>query len=248
MKIYQEITSLHVPDSLLSSYIHSTVTTLDDWWNFRIQYSKHTGLTGFLSHLFKIGDRSPSKISLFQANGRVMNNEFFPSYNVDSVSDNSNEMVPFRLTRNIQNFLSPMIIEGVIGGSLGSFNQLLYQQQDILKHSLYLFFRDDLVSWESAKRPFDNDQQIRLFEKQIRERVNANAVQFLKKIHLLIPNPQSTQPLGFDVNNKTGGQGQGGPGQQGIQIPINAKVLQLIKIAMAKTKICSMQPTWAPWF
>ena len=251
LRLYHDITTTLVPDTLFSAFAHRAFPNLTQLFAFRMEFSRQLALAGYLSYLLKIGERAPHKLSLHQQSGRLVNTDFYPSYNEQQLIDCS-EPVPFRLTRNLQRFLSPPVLDGLFPAVLMSVNSCLLQQSDVLKNFMQLFLRDDLLSFTTARLPIDSDATQRQIERGMREKVQLNVNNLIKRIHVLMPASQTSQTQAAQQAGSSASSSKDAAAASAFSasppIPINSKVLQMIKIATAKSKLCMMPPTWAPWF
>ena len=66
---------------------------------------------GLLSHMLLVGSRSPNKLLIAKASGKIHQLEFYPNYNSQCLLER-NESVPFRLTRNLTSLFTPYGVEG----------------------------------------------------------------------------------------------------------------------------------------
>jgi phosphatidylinositol kinase/protein kinase (PI-3 family) len=57
------------------------------------------------------------------------------------------EAVPFRLTPNLQDFMTPSVIEGVLSSAIHSIAEVYYKPESELCEFLPLIVRDELISW-----------------------------------------------------------------------------------------------------
>ena len=76
------------------------------------------GAAGLLCHLLLLGGRAPAKILISRETGRVMHCELFLSYSNERGVLETQDHVPFRLTRNLVAFFSPPMVEGVFVATL----------------------------------------------------------------------------------------------------------------------------------
>lgn len=88
------------------------------------------------------------------------------------------EAVPFRFTPNVQEFMTPVGIEGLFTSCLMATARSLTEPELELDQYLSLFVRDELIHWYvSNHRPVSDGQ--------FRDRVNANVHQIKTKAQFL---------------------------------------------------------------
>jgi transformation/transcription domain-associated protein len=223
LRVYTDICSRLVPDTILQRYIHETLPAADQLFVFKSQLCAQLALSGFLSYLLKIGERHLHRISLFRQTGKLSNSEFYPQYNAEGLIEN-NEPIPFRLSRNLSTALSPVLIDGLFTSVLMSTNSCLLTDRGVLENYLLLFLRDDLFSWHTTKHVVDSDHTQRALEAQARDKVAINTNNVIKRIHMLMP------------------------GNSGNHLSLNHKIHLLVKVATSKQKLSTMGPQWSPWF
>ena len=82
--------------------------------------------------------------------------------------------VPFRMTRNIAEFIGPFLLEGVFIPSFTSISSAMHSKRSILEPILHLLLRDDVMSWYISKSSTKNDQKMQEVERQLSDRVWSN--------------------------------------------------------------------------
>ena len=221
LEVFNDICARVVPDYILSRFVSRTVRSPDQLWAFKKEFAAQVALSGYLSHIMNIGDRSLHKLSFSKKSARIINSEFYPAYNSFCIID-CQETVPFRLTRNISSFLTPLMVNGIVSGSIMAINSLLLRKQDVIKNYFCLFVRDDLLSWNSTKISVPDDHGQRALESKLRDKIKINVRHTYTRVQSLL------------VQSESG--------------PMNSKVNQLIKNATSQERLCMMNPTWQPWF
>lgn len=114
----------------------------------------------------------------------------------------SQEQVPFRLTRNLTTFMTPFLVDGIFSSAVTAANSCLLGNQagishiDVMKNYLSLFIRDDLVAYNATKSPITSDDQQKQLERQLKDKVAANVSNILKRIVGLMP-PSGEQVRSF---------------------------------------------------
>jgi transformation/transcription domain-associated protein len=238
LKWMDECSAASVPDWILSKHFAALVRSADQLWALKKEFAAQLALTGYLSYVMNIGERVPYKLGINRHSGRVIQSEFYPVYHDKSYVVDCNEPVPFRLTRTMTHFISPCMVGGLVSAVLTAVNTCLIGNQDTVKSYLSLFVRDDLSSFLSSKYPLMTDAEARAFEYNNKNKVSANMMAVLRRIHLLMPAPQ---PTGADKRNKLLLQQQ----QQQPQ-PVNNKVDDLLATAMSKKGLIQMPSIWFP--
>ena len=82
--------------------------------------------------------------------------------------------VPFRLTRNITEFIGPFLLEGVFIPSFVSKSSAINSKRSILEPIFHLLLRDDVMSWYTSKSSAKTDQKMQDMERQLSDRVWSN--------------------------------------------------------------------------
>merc|ERR1719443_2438544 len=84
--------------------------------------------------------------------------EFFPQYD-ETYHIDSNEPVPFRLTRNLQTFLTPFGVEGVYVAAFASAAGALAggREKQVLQSQLLLYFHDEVLNWGCRRAPGEGE-------------------------------------------------------------------------------------------
>jgi transformation/transcription domain-associated protein len=88
------------------------------------------------------------------------------------------ESVPFRFTPAIQDYITPVGVEGLFASCLMATARSLTEPELELDQYLSLFIRDELITWHMSNHRSVTDAQFR-------ERVQANVVQVTTKAQFL---------------------------------------------------------------
>uniref|UniRef100_K3WPN5 Uncharacterized protein n=1 Tax=Globisporangium ultimum (strain ATCC 200006 / CBS 805.95 / DAOM BR144) TaxID=431595 RepID=K3WPN5_GLOUD len=226
-KAFGEICDSHVPETLLSKYIHGISANSDAFFQFRNEFTKHLALSSFLSYALFVGDRAPHRILFSRRTGRVVSTEMRPAYASSGILEAPSSM-PFRLTRNLHNFITRPGVQGPFSIVMSATAEALVSEEDILSNQLCLFFRDDLLSWHASKsRVTGGDAQAqsqiqRRLESQVLQRVEANVSLVMERIRGVSLKKESESQRGKSVR-------------------------ELLEIATSPERQREMYPTWSPW-
>jgi transformation/transcription domain-associated protein len=213
---------------MLSEHYHRTLLSYDEYWAMRKEFARQFALSAFLTYILQIGDRTLHKISISSESGRMLNWEFYPNYNSQLHIDGA-EPVPFRLSPNITEFIGEYLVKGVVSSALIGSAACVLKNQDIVKNFLYLFLRDDMLSWNSTRNPkiLADDQTQQSMEQTSRVSVLENTLRILQRVQLLMSSGES------------GGK---------EDAPINEQADRLISAATRLESLGMMNPIWIPWF
>lgn len=131
------------------------------------------------------------------------------------------EAIPFRFTPNIQEFITPIGIEGLFTSCLMATARCLTEPEFELDQYICLFVRDELATWHLANHRSVTDAQFR-------ERINTNVLQVQTKAQFLSCKADREKTLSAGK-------------------PINQNVIDLISQASNPQKMAQMECTWMPW-
>lgn len=212
----------------LSRFIQKSLTSFEHLWEFKKQFAMQLSLSSFLGYIVKVGDRVPYKISFSRSSGELINSEFYPVYNNNQVIELS-ESVPFRLTPNLTTFLSPHLVNGIFGTSMISAAACMIKHQDILKNFMYLFFRDDIMSYSSSQLTISSDQDQQVIESRFREKISVNTLEVLSRLHVIMSTVDPGDSRGKSASRRR-------------------QVHRLIADATNESNLSMMTPVWHPWF
>jgi phosphatidylinositol kinase/protein kinase (PI-3 family) len=147
--------------------------------------------------------------------------ELRPSYTNCGLIDVSSEM-PFRMTRNLLNFITRAGLNGPFHIILVAASEALMGEGDILNNQLSLFFRDDLLSWHDVKHKSRPDSDVRLSDENILQLVEKNVQMVIQRVKKLSLKKLSDHSCASPIT-------------------------ELLNIATSPEQQSAMPPTWYPW-
>ena len=116
--------------------------------------------------------------------GKVWGTELIPNMLSNKCLFHNTEPVPFRLTPNLQTLMGPISTEGIYACAIMAIARCLTDPDIELEQQLSVFVRDEVFFWFT--------QQHRSVDGQLRERVQQNSDQIVKKsMALATPAPGS---------------------------------------------------------
>ncbi|KAG8099235.1 hypothetical protein GUJ93_ZPchr0013g36432 [Zizania palustris] len=184
----------------------------------------------------QIGGRAPNKILFAKNTGKIFQTDFHPAYDPNGIIE-FNELVPFRLTRNMQAFFSNFGVEGLIVSAMCSAAQSVVssKQNQHIWHHLAMFFRDELLSW-SWRRPL-SIPSVPVAAGMV------NSLDFQQKVinnvEHVIARIKSISPHHLADEEENSSE----PPQS-----VQRGVTDLVEAALSSRNLCMMDPTWHPWF
>ncbi|KAL9966032.1 hypothetical protein ACROYT_G024040 [Oculina patagonica] len=221
--ILKEVQLTLVPEILLKEWAQYTYQDPSDYWTFRKQLSIQLALSGFAEFTLHLTRLGPEMLQIAQDSGRLT-----ISYSRFEVDDSKGELdanraVPFRLTPNIAEFVTPVGVNGVMSAAIVSAARCLAEPQFSVQSVLRAVLRDEMIAWHKKKQdethtlplsnpPTDMDSELLI------TLVNGAVTAITTRLQNLA-------------------QYEGG----------ETKVTTLIAAATSPDNLCRMDPAWHPW-
>jgi transformation/transcription domain-associated protein len=119
MEIFNDVTTNVLPNDVMTKFFLRTMNSTTDFWFFRRQVTVQLAAVTFITYIMNIGHRYPQKIRIACNSGNIWMSDLLPLFNASLVMQNP-EAVPFRLTPNIQHFITDVGVEGIFAGTLAA--------------------------------------------------------------------------------------------------------------------------------
>lgn len=145
--IMDEVVAKLVPDDVLTKYMLNVMGSPADLWKMRKQFALQIAATSFMTYVFCLTSRSPSRFHLSRSTGRIAMSELLPGVASQAPVFASNDAVPFRFTPNMQRFIGPLFTEGVFTSGIMVIARCLTEPDFGLEQQLCLFARDEVMTW-----------------------------------------------------------------------------------------------------
>ncbi|KAG9303929.1 hypothetical protein G9A89_005839 [Geosiphon pyriformis] len=223
VEIADEIASKMIPNDILTKYMIKTVNAHIDLWLIRKQFTTQMASLAFMSYILSIGQRHPHKIIISKNTGNIWTTELLPTFSSNAPFLFNAESVPFRLTRSIQHFMTPIGIEGLFTGSLVAIAQCLTEPEFDLEQHLSVFVRDELITWHYVSHKPVN-------EPQLRQKVAQNVDAIVEKAERLGCKDETDREK--SLANKA---------------PLIQPALEIISHATNPQNLAAMDVTWMQW-
>ncbi len=216
-----------IPSDILVSTMNEHFDTAENYFYFQRSFTAQLALNSLLQYAFDVNERSPQKLTFNRKNGHVLSPDFRFSYNNQGFLDDK-KAVPFRLTRNITEFIGPNLMKGVFKPSLSSAASAICAHGQTLQPTLQLLCRDDIVSWYLSKSSQRDGHQrtTQDLERNLSDRVKKNV--YVIQTRLRECTPRSDR----ENTSKT---------------PVDDNVEKLMTMASQAENLVSMPMSYCPW-
>ncbi|KAI5193031.1 transformation/transcription domain-associated protein, partial [Nematocida minor] len=161
-----------IGDSLVYDHFIKLFDLQSDFFYFRKSLAISHSIHCFISYVFSIGSRMPSRLFIGGSTGKVYSTDFYPSF-CDRLSF---EEVPFRLTPNLQRILGRAGLEG-------PFFSMMYHMAAVFGRKTFLMRYMDALAREE-EGPVQGENSMRLSRQKVQElmRVDENPAAGIVKL------------------------------------------------------------------
>ena len=229
MNAFYEVCKV-VPADILIFAILDHFNCAEKYYFFQRSFASQLALNSLLQYTFDVNERSPSKLLFNLKNGHVLCPDFRFSYSNQGFLDEQ-KIVPFRLTRNLSEFIGSHLMNGIFKPSLSSAASAISADGQNLEPALQLLSRDDIVAWylsKSAQRD-GTQRSTQDLERHLQDRVKKNVYLIQNRMRECAPRYEK------DSNSKE------------ARVPIDHSVEKLISIATKAENQVSMSLSFCPW-
>jgi transformation/transcription domain-associated protein len=240
--LFEEVAHKFVPNDCLSRFVQAEHRDACAYWNFRRRFTAQYASFTFISYALAIGHRFPHKIGFSRDAVDLIGYELLPALNA-SGQLTLTEAVPFRLTPNLQHFLTEVGIEGPFASYLMALGQALSGKKQDLADYLSLYVRDELLAWlaspagaalatsmlPGAAGANDDSAAIINMQSELAAKIIQNVEIVMKRVQSMACHRESEK--GAEVTQ-----------------PLDQTVLDLISCAVNPQKLAHMDSHWHPWF
>jgi len=161
LEVFQEITSKIFPDDILKNFMARSMSTPGDLWHIRKQMTSQFASFIFMTYIFSIGMRHPSRISFSRATGSLYTTDMLPTFLAGKAEFGHTESVPFRFTPNLQRFFGAIGTEGVLTSSLLAIARALTEIENDLEHRSSIFVREEMIICHQMLKKSTSDNSLR---------------------------------------------------------------------------------------
>ncbi|KAI0921097.1 hypothetical protein AcW2_006184 [Taiwanofungus camphoratus] len=223
-----EVMTKIVPQDILSRYMIRTMDDPCELWRMRKQFALQIAATSFMTYVICLTSRLPSRFHLSRTTGQIAMSEVIPGVAGHAPIFASNDAIPFRLTPNIQHFLGPVLIDGIVACGIMAIGRCLTEPEFDLEQQLCLFARDEVMVWAQGRgKPWT-------FDLSFRTNVAANIDGVVKRAEVLACKITREQAISNAQNPTT--------------TPVLDTVTKMISAATQPINLTKMSEMFIPWF
>ena len=176
VEILSAIEATLVPSTVMKDFFIELYPKFEDFWLFRSQFAALYAMFIFTTYMMCVNTRQPQKIHINRGSGKVWTSDMLPCKiasrsSIDGLQGGkpaplfyNAEMVPFRLTNNIQKLIGGNLMEGILTIYILVAARALTEPESDLEQYLTLFVKDEVISWcnqPDPPRPIPQDEQLR---------------------------------------------------------------------------------------
>ncbi len=206
---------------------------------FKRQLLGQFSLVGLQTYLLMVASRGPTRLLLARNSGKTWITELYPMYDDNNMLERQ-EVVPFRLTRNLVVFFTPYGVEGPFVSSMAAAAKALAAEDEEFRCYLSLFFRDDLLYTHVRKARVVAQQQGQAATSSTAALVAS--VDAGKLQDMMVRNVDRLMGRLLQVAPAEISAGQAPPPN------VQLGVIKLVELATSARCLCKLCPTWHPWY
>lgn len=225
---YTQICQQQIASNILSKYMMQIHPSTESLCQFRKQFASQLAINSVLQYSLAVIERTPTRFVICNKTGQVLAQDMRSAYNHGLLEE---QVVPFRLTRNITEFIGPFLLDGVFVPSFVSVCGAMSSRRNILEPMIHLLLRDDVISWYTSKTSSANDKKLQDVELQLSDRVWKN-VRFVQQ-RLDSCAPQRVENVAEAIKEDPD--------------PIDMKVRTLVDAACSAERLSSMPASFQAW-
>jgi len=149
-------------DEIIKNWVSMRYPLLSDYWIFRKTFIEHYSVLCFFEYAFNLTKLKPEMLNINESNGVAVVSDY--TFLLDRVHGNldQNNTIPFRMTPNLTNFITPYRKYQMIN-CLTATGQCLNNSIEDLSVVLKLLLKDELKSnYNTSKhmKVLDNNQKV----------------------------------------------------------------------------------------
>lgn len=143
-----DIQNKMVPKNLLKDWVAQTYINATDYWVFRSQFTYQLAMACLCEYAFLLTSLTPDSMYVHQDTGSI--NVSFYKFDQSEISEGQGvgKPVPFRLTPNLSEFITPNGIAGPFRGALDAVSRCLTTPNSRVISIFKAILRDEMLFWQ----------------------------------------------------------------------------------------------------
>ncbi|KAJ2911788.1 hypothetical protein MD484_g8627, partial [Candolleomyces efflorescens] len=137
-EIFEEINVKMVPDSVITNYMVRTMDGPIELWRMRKQFTHQLAACGFMTFVLSISSGNPSRFQISRSTGLIAMTDLLPGISSQLPIFATGDVVPFRFTPNMQHFVGPSFMDGILAPSIMAIGQSLSGPEVCLSLFVYV--------------------------------------------------------------------------------------------------------------
>uniref|UniRef100_H2YDF5 Uncharacterized protein n=2 Tax=Ciona savignyi TaxID=51511 RepID=H2YDF5_CIOSA len=229
--ILREVQTDMVPRTTLKEWAVNAFPDATDYWTFRKSFSLHLALLGFAEFALHLTRLRPEMMQIAQDSGHL-HAAYFRFDMVDSSGElNPNRAVPFRLTPNVAEFVSPVGVNSVLTAAMIATARCFMQPNFKVRGLFRAVLRDEVISWHK-KRQDENGGSSQPLSGDTSSTVPPPDMDSEQLVNLVNRAVTSIMSRLENLAQMDGGE---------------STVSTLVEAASSSQNLCRMDPAWHPW-
>ncbi|KAJ1953987.1 hypothetical protein EC988_002681, partial [Linderina pennispora] len=219
--LFEQICQRFVPSTLLSDNVRAHSSSPMAYWLYRESFSFQVSVSMALTYMIASTQRAPAKLTISRDDGSVCLTDLVPTQASPGLI-HSKEPVPFRLTPNIQAFVTELGLEGILPFAVHKVADRFASEEYLLRDFLDLYVTDELLHMPTVKALAASNPQALV---EMCERNVQLITHRVKQLVEILP-PEKVHELGAS--------------------PMQP-LIQLFMQAVDPTNLAKMDFLWMPW-
>ncbi|KAF9970692.1 hypothetical protein BGZ73_006560 [Actinomortierella ambigua] len=137
----------YLRDDLLRQNVARLASSPEAFLNIRSEFAKSLAAINVCSYLLGIGDRHLENFLLDLSSGCLIPIDFGHAFGSATEVLPVPELVPFRLTRQLESFLDPLGTKGLLEHPMISVLHALQSKKEIMLNTMDVFVKEPLLDW-----------------------------------------------------------------------------------------------------
>ena len=150
-KVVKHMESLfsQMRDDCLKQSVARLAASPEAFLMLRSEFAKSLAAINVCSYVLGIGDRHLENFLLDMSNGCLIPIDFGHAFGSATEVLPVPELVPFRLTRQLEGFLKPLGIKGLLEHPMVCIMKALQSKKEVILNTMDIFVKEPLLDWRS---------------------------------------------------------------------------------------------------